>query len=109
MSAKQQRREKSVRDSEKIKKTPKKKQSNHREEKKEEDAKSRHVRRNLKSIALIASNSTCNKPEWSKFMDYIQKRAKTFDPNSTTYIDYEQRARDRNAPPARRVGIVIRR
>ena len=92
MSAKRTTKEKKAASSslniEKIKKTPKK------------DGRSRTIRDGLKRLEPLVLPTT-NAKEWFKFMDYIQKRMATFDPNSSTYIDYEQRALERSQPPKR--------
>jgi hypothetical protein len=51
--------------------------------------------------------TTSNEKDYATFLAYCEKRLNTFDPQHTTYTDYEAKREAANAPP-KRFGVLQR-
>lgn len=68
--------------------------------KKEGKDKTACIQAMIKKLSKSVPKSS-NEKEFNKFLIYIEKRAATFDPESSTYVDYAQKEIERNKPVQR--------
>ena len=74
--------------------------------KKEKRDKTSCIQDMIKKLSKTVPNSS-NEKEFNKFLIYIEKRAATFDPESSTYVDYAEKERLRNQPVQRYAVVKI--
>jgi hypothetical protein len=65
--------------------------------------KSKTVTRTLEVIEILTllgqqASTSINKPYYLQFLEYITKRALTFDPTHKSFVDYQKKEEYRNVP-----------